>query len=320
MVILRFFLKNCSPFIKCVRHLNDEHIETSENLNLVMNMYNLIEYSDSYSDTSGSLFQYKRDEQPLDNDRIRQNVTVDNSSSFKYKSNVLKGLTTRNVAAYTNPCIEHPHRLFLNAKIVVHLKYVSSFFRSLEIPLINTKLHFELNWTKNSVMSNAAADGTTFKITKTELYAPVVTLNTSDNLKLTKSLSKGLKRSVFWNEYKSKIQTETHDPNNLKRILLNASFQGVNRVFVAAFDNSDGNNKIEMNSHRKYVLHRINLTKFNVLIGGRNFYDQQISDKIRKYDESRKVTTGKGEDYTAGCLLDYEYFKNHYNIIACDIS
>ena len=282
-----------------------------------MNMYNLIEYSDSYSDTSGSLFQYKRDEQPLDNDRIRQNVTVDNSSSFKYKSNLLKGLTTRNVAAYTNSCIEHAHRLFLNAKIVVHLK---SFTRSLEIPLINTKLHLELNWTKNSVMSNAAADGTTFKITKTELYAPGVTLNTSDNLKLTKSLSKGLKRSVFWNEYKSKIQTETHDPNNLKRSLLNASFQGVNRVFVAAFDNSDGNNKIEMNSHRKYVLPRINLTKFNVLIGGRNFYDQQISDKIRKYDELRKVTTGKGEDYTAGCLLDYEYFKNHYNIIACDIS
>ena len=90
--------------------------------------------------------------------------------------------------------------------------------------LINIKLHLELNWTKNSVMSNAAADGTTFKITKTELYAPVVNLNTSDNLKLTKLLSKGFKRSVFWNEYKSKIETETYDPSNLKIILLDASF------------------------------------------------------------------------------------------------
>ena len=65
---------------------------------------------------------------------------------------------------------------------------------------------------------------------------------------------------------------------------------------------------------------RINLTKFNVLIDGRNFYNQPISDKIRKYDELRKVTSGKREDYTTGCLLDYEYFKNYYSIIACDLS
>ena len=90
--------------------------------------------------------------------------------------------------------------------------------------LINIKLHLELNWTKNSVMSNAAVDGTTFKITKTELYAPVVNLNTTDNLTLTKLLSQGFKRSVFWNEYKNKIETETYDPSNLKRILLDASF------------------------------------------------------------------------------------------------
>ena len=86
------------------------------------------------------------------------------------------------------------------------------------------------------------------------------------------------------------------DDNNLKRILLDSSLQGVNRLFLMSFDNTNGNNKIEMNSHRKYVLPRINLTKFNVLIDGRNFYDQPISDKIRKYDELRKITTGK-EDY-----------------------
>ena len=92
-------------------------------------------------------------------------MTVDNSSSFKYKSNLLKGLTTRDVAANVNPNIANTHRLFVNAQIAVPLKYISSFFRSIELPLINTKLHIELNWTKNSVMSNIAT-ATTFQIKK----------------------------------------------------------------------------------------------------------------------------------------------------------
>ena len=82
--------KNCNIFSRYVTHLNDEHVETAENLYLVMNMYNLIEYSDNYSDTSGSLSQFKRDKQPLNNAGNVDNVTVDNSSSFKYKSHLLK--------------------------------------------------------------------------------------------------------------------------------------------------------------------------------------------------------------------------------------
>ena len=140
--------KNCSPFIRCITHLNDEHIETAENLELIMNMYNLIKYSDNYADSSGSLWQYKRDEQPLNAAGNIDNVTADNSSSFKYKPSLLKGLTTRDVAVNVNPDIANAHRLFLNAQVVVPLKYISSFFRSLELPLINTKLHLELNWTK----------------------------------------------------------------------------------------------------------------------------------------------------------------------------
>ena len=80
-----------------------------------------------------------------------------NSSSFKCKSNLLNGLTTRNVAANTNPDIANAHKLFTNAQIIVPLKQVSSFFRSLEMPLINCKEHLELNWSKNSVMSNVAS-------------------------------------------------------------------------------------------------------------------------------------------------------------------
>ena len=229
---------------------------------------------------------------------------------------MLKGLITRDVAANVNPDIANAYRLFLNAQISVPLKYLSNFFRSLELPLINTKLHLELNWTKNSVMSNVAT-ATTSQIKK--LYVPVVTLPTKESFKLTKLLSKGFKRSVFWNEYQSKIGT--YELDNNKRILLESSFQGVNRLFVLAFDSTEnGADRVERDSHRKYFLPRVNLTKFHVWIGRRNFYDQPISDKIRKYYELIKLYTGKGDDYTTGSLVDYKYFKDHYLTTACNLS
>ena len=82
---------------------------------------------------------------------------------------------------------------------------------------------------------------------------------------------------------------------------------------------NNGANRVERDSHRKYFLPRINITNYNVLIDGRNFYEQPINDQIKKYDEIRKVTTGKGDDYTTGCLLDYQYFKDHYQLIAVDL-
>ena len=168
-------------------------------------------------------------------------------------------------------------------------------------------------------MSNVAT-ATTFQITSTKLYVPVVTLPTKENIKLTKRLSKGFKRSVFWNEYKSKIKTKDVDNNNLKRILLDSSFQGVNRLFVLAYENTEnGNNRVERNSHQKYFLPRVNLTESNVLIDGPNFYDQPITDEITKYDELRKLCTGKGDEYTTGCLLDYRYIKDHFLITACNL-
>ena len=90
---------------------------------------------------------------------------------------------------------------------------------------------------------------------------------------------------------------------------------------MAAYDNTNnGNDRVEINSHRKYFLPRVNLIKCNLLIDGRSFYDQPISDEIRKYDELRKITTEKGDDHTTGCLLDYKYFKGHYLITACNLS
>ena len=133
---------------------------------VIMNMYNLIEYSDNYEDSTASLYQFKRQE-PLANNANLTNV----STSLDYRSKLLgDGVAENNNAVWKN------------AKIIVPLKYVSSFFRSLELPLINTKLYIELNYTKNSVISNVAGNST-FRITKTELYVPVVTLKTEDNNK-----------------------------------------------------------------------------------------------------------------------------------------
>ena len=124
--------KNCAPCTKCVTHTNDEHVDNTLNLDIVMPMYNLLEQSDNYSDTSGSLWHFKRDEQNMNN-RNLVNVTAD-SSSFKYKSSFFKTLE------------DDDNGLFKNVKIAVPLKYLSNIRRSLEMPLINCKIHLVLNW------------------------------------------------------------------------------------------------------------------------------------------------------------------------------
>ena len=86
------------------------------------------------------------------------------------------------------------------------------------------------------------------------------------------------------------------------------------------FDNTNGVNRVERNNHGRYFMPRVNLKGCNVLIDGQSFYDQPVSDQTKKYNELRKVTIGKGDDYTTGCLLDYDYFLKHYNVAAIDLS
>ena len=183
--------KICAPFARCVTHINDEHIDTAENLDIVMNMYNLIEYSYNYSITSGTVWQFIQNDQTMNNGNLSD--LTNSSISFKYKPSILGSPTAGN------------NGLLKNAKIVTPLRYSSNFFRSLEMPVINCKIHLELNWTKNYVTSNIAI-ATTFKITDTKLYVLTVTLSTKDNANLTKQLNEGFKRPVYWNEYKTKIE------------------------------------------------------------------------------------------------------------------
>ena len=222
-----------------------------------MPMYNLLEYSDNYAGSSRSLWQFKRDELPQIG-LINPNVSVTNSSSIKYKSSLLKESTA-----------DGANRKFKDAKIAVPLKYLSNFFRSLEMPLINCKIRLELNWTKNCAMSTVGNNDnqTTFPITSTKLYVPIITLTSKDNVNLTKQLNEGFKRSVYWNEYKSKIGTKSANDQTLTRFLLDASSQGVIGLLVVAFDNTtlaNGNDRLDRvrrNSHRKYFLPRVDITK-----------------------------------------------------------
>ena len=134
-----------------------------------------------------------------------------------------------------------------------------------------------------------------FSINDTKMYVPVVTLSKEDNKDFIEQQNKGFQRSIYWNEYKTKGQDKDADANNFKYISLDPSFQGVNRLFVMAYNRANG--QPTRNGQRKYYLPRIDLEKYNVIIDGRNFYDDPVESDIEKYRELKKVMIGKGEDY-----------------------
>ena len=242
-----------------------------------MSIYNLIEYSDNYQDSSATLYQYKRDEPP---DDMANNLTQ-NNSKFDYKIKLL-----------ANPEFDN-NITRLNVKIVVPLKYLSNFFRSLEMPLFNCKVKLNLTWKKECVLSNQRGDAV-FIINDTKLYVPVVTLSKEDDKDFIEQQNKGFQRSIYWNEYKTKEQNENADNNVFKYINLDPSFQGVNRLVIIAYSRVAG--QPDRNSQQKYYLPRIDLNKYNVIIDGRNFYDNPIESGVEKYRELKKVMIEKGED------------------------
>ena len=145
-------------------------------------MYNMIKYRDNYSDTSGSLWHFKSDQVPAND----AGLTINGCKSIKYKTALVE----------KRPNTANGNSFVKNVKKVVPLKYLSNFWRSLEIPLINCKVYQELIWIENYVLSSAR-DYATFKITDTKSYAPVATLSTKDNVILAKQLNHGFNRSVY---------------------------------------------------------------------------------------------------------------------------
>ena len=159
-----------------------------------MSMYNLIEYSDNYSKTSEVLWKYYRDEPFLDaNSAITDFPADDNkSASFTFKTKIADKIENSNTK---------------DIKIVVPLKYFSNFWRNLRMPFINCEINLLLTWSASCFIIDDPVNNqvTTFAITYTKLYVPVVSLSTQDNAKLLQQLKSGFKRTINWNKYQSKV-------------------------------------------------------------------------------------------------------------------
>ena len=191
-------------------------------------MYNLIEYSDNLSTTSGSLWQYYKND---------PNDKTTNSESFKFKVKI----TGKTPAAGNTKDVE----------IIVSLKYLRNFWRTLEMPLINCEVNLILTWSKDCVITGSEGEGK-FAIMETKIYVPVVTLSTEDNAKLLRQLKNKFKRTINWNKYESSIKTFAQ--NRYLNHLINPSFQGVNRLFVLSFENED-----QRKSHSAYYLPKVEI-------------------------------------------------------------
>ena len=220
----KVIFKNCAPFTNCISKINNTQIDNAKDIDIVMPMYNLIEYSDNYAKTTGSLWQYCKDIPARNNNAIVVFAEDNLTDSFNFKAKIT-GQTGNNGRE--------------DVEIMVPLKYLSNFWRTLEMSLINCEVNLILTLSSTSVLAAVgdANQAATFAITNTKHYVPVVTLSTQDNTKFLQQLKSGFKRVINWNKYLSKPELLVRNPN--LNHLIEPSFQGVNRLFVLAFENDD---------------------------------------------------------------------------------
>ena len=218
--------KNNAPFINCISKMNCVKIDNSEDLDVVMPMYNLLEYSKNYKKTTGSLWNYYRDEpnDPLSSD----------SESFKYKNNIAGNTYNVDLTVIgeggnpiPNPNYDENKVGKNETEVVIPLNYLSNFWRSLNIPLADMTVDAAYN--PNIV----APTGLEFKITDTKLYVPVVSLSKENDIKFLEQLKSGFKRTIKRNKYRSQMTIQPQ--NNNLNYLIDPTFTDVNRLFVLSF-------------------------------------------------------------------------------------
>ena len=198
----KLIFKNFAPFTNCRSKTNKTQIYDAEYIDIVMPMYNLIEYSDNYSKTSGSLQQYCKEIPAVNNAGNIIDFTATNTTdSFKFKATIT-GQTNNNGRID-------------DGEIMVPLKYLSNFWRTFKMPLINCEVELLVDWSENCVgiSTNIANQVPTFTITEKNLYVPVVTLSSQDNAKLLTQLKSGFKRAISRNKYISKPALLTQNAN-----------------------------------------------------------------------------------------------------------
>ena len=243
-------VKNCAPFIKCITKIGGTTIDDAEDLDLVMLIYNLTEYSSNYSLPTESLWFYSKDEATVFNADI---VNDNNFKSFKYEANLL-GNTVAQVNNAANVILK-------NAAIAVPLKYLSNFWRSLKIPLINCKVELKLKQSNYCFFF--------LQLVMIMLMVEMIILFLL--LKIQKLLCKGFEQSVHWKEYKTK--SENKNTTNKYRYFLESNFIRVNRLFVLVYSSEDADSK-------RFKTKRYHLPK-GIIITGKNSYDQPTDSDIK---------------------------------------
>ena len=177
------------------------------------------------------------------------------------------------------------------------------------MPLINCEANVILTWSTDCAMiyTDVANQVPTFKITETNLYVQFKIMQNYYTIKIWFWRNNQLE----WMSIKTRIVNTKSKLNHL----VEPSFQGVNRLLVLALEND-----AQRTSSKRYYLLNVEIKDYNVMIDGKNFFDQIVKNNEVTYDNIRKSSTGQGDDYTTGCLLDYIYFKNYCKMIAVNLS
>ena len=227
-------LKSNAPFIKCISKTNGVQIDNAEDLDVVMPMYNLLKYSKNYRKTTGSFWNYYR-EQP-------SNPLSSNSESVKHKTSITGN--TYNVGA-VNAGYDANKVGKNKTEVVIPLKHLSNFWKSLNISLINCEIELILTWSENCILADITAannppTGLELQMKDTKLYVPVVTLSKENDKKLLKQLKSGFKRTEKRNEYRSQMTVQSN--NNNLNCLTDPMFTKFNRLFVLSFKRIEESN------------------------------------------------------------------------------
>ena len=215
-------------------------------------------------------------------------------------------------------------------KIVAPLKYLSNFWRSLNMPLINCEVELILTWFKNCVLISKSTrdadydepiyrkidnpENTIFQITDTKLYVPVVTLSKENDKKLLEQLKTGFKITIKWSKYRSQMTAQPQN-NNLS-YLIDLTFAKVNRLFSLLFIRDDAGD--DRDSSSDYYVPKVEIKDFNVLIDRKSFFDLSVKNEEEAYEKIMDMDNNN--DYTTGNLLDFGNFKENYKLIAIDLS
>ena len=179
----KVIFKNCGPFTNCISEINNTQIDNAKDIDIVMPMYNLIEYSDNYAKTTGSLWQYCKDV-PARNANANDAITEFTEGNLTDPFNFKLKITGKTGNGGTK-----------DVEIMVPLKYLSNFWRTLEMSLINCEVNLILTWSSKYVLI-ATVNPNQNAITDTKLYVPVVTLSTQENTKFIQQLKSGFKRII----------------------------------------------------------------------------------------------------------------------------